>query len=45
MNDTRIMNELVSLSNPRFALRALRSKANFGFGTLAVAPAREHAAA
>jgi len=26
---------LVSLSNPKFALRALQSIANFGFGTLA----------
>src|SRR5215213_7084187 len=29
------MNLLVSLSNPKFALSALQSMANFGFGTLA----------
>jgi hypothetical protein len=33
------MNLLVSLSNPKFARRALQSIANFGFGTLA-APMR-----
>jgi len=35
MNDTGIISLLVSLSNPKFALNALQSIANFGFGTLA----------
>jgi hypothetical protein len=34
INDTRIISLLVSLSNPKFALSALQSIANFGFGTL-----------
>ena len=34
MNDTRIIKLLVSLSDPKFALSALQSIANFGFGTL-----------